>query len=255
MKALYGKNALALATVLMASGFGSGISPQSALAFPLTMPDSQAMSVAGLAAASSSRAGAMTVSDTQYDKFTQGAMDFVQDMASRGLGFLGNKDLSQSQKVKKFENLLEDSFDMKTIARFALGRYWRTSTPKQRDEYMKLFREMVLKVYSQRFNEYKGQNIEVKSARRDGDKDVIVNSFITSPGNPDVQVDWRVRYKQDEYKVIDVVVEGVSMSVTQRSDFASVIQRGGGNIDVLLAHLRDSDKTDASSAASEPQKS
>ena len=97
---------------------------------------------------------------------------------------------------------------------------------------------MVVKVYSDRFKEYKGQKFEVRGARPEGEKDVIVTSFILPEGGPEVQVDWRVRSKNGRFQVIDVIVEGVSMSVTQRSDFASVIQRGGGNVDVLLAHLQ-----------------
>ena len=51
-----------------------------------------------------------------------------------------------------------------------------------------------------------------------------------------------MRYKDGKYKVIDIIVEGVSMSVTQRSDFSSVIQRGGGNVQVLIDHLREKTK-------------
>ena len=76
-------------------------------------------------------------------------------------------------------------------------------------------------------------------ARPDGDKDTLVTSYIVaSTGGDKFQVDWRVRNKGGSYKVVDIVVEGVSMSQTQRADFASVIQRGGGGIEPLLVHLR-----------------
>jgi phospholipid transport system substrate-binding protein len=62
---------------------------------------------------------------------------------------------------------------------------------------------------------------------------------IVSPeGKPPVKVDWRVRNKDGRYKIVDVLVEGVSMSLTQRSDFSSVIQAGGGDVQVLLNHLK-----------------
>ena len=71
------------------------------------------------------------------------------------------------------------------------------------------------------------------------EKDTIVKSKIISPkSNNDVPVEWRVRKKGNQYKVIDVLVAGVSMSVTQRSDFSSVIQRGGGDVSVLINHLK-----------------
>jgi phospholipid transport system substrate-binding protein len=172
-------------------------------------------------------------------KIAEGAEKFIDKMASKALSFLSNESLSQDKKRIEFEALLNESFDMKTISRFSLGRYWRVSSDQQKKEYQKLFREMVIDVYSARFLEYSGQEFETRGYRPDGTKDTIVNSFVITDKGPDVQVDWRVRFKNGKYQVVDVIVEGVSMSVTQRSDFASVIQRGGGDIKVLLAHLRE----------------
>ena len=165
----------------------------------------------------------------------EAAEKFVTMMASDAITFLGNDKLSEADKEKRFSKLLNRSFDMATIGRFALGKYWRHSSPQQRDEYQKLFREMVVEVYSRRFGEYNGQALEVRSSRAGQGKDVTVNSYIVSPnGRQEVQVDWRVRNKNGQYKVIDVVVEGVSMALTQRSDFSAVIQRGGGEVSVLM---------------------
>lgn len=127
---------------------------------------------------------------------------------------------------------------MNTIGRFALGTYWKSASPAQQVEYQKLFRDMIIKVYSKRFSDYKGQQFVVKSARQENEKDSIVTSFIVPGDGPEVKVDWRVRNKGGSYKIVDIVVEGVSMSQTQRADFASVIQRGGGDINVLLNELR-----------------
>lgn len=174
------------------------------------------------------------------DKTLIGAQNFIDSMGKRAIEFLENGQLSQDEKTRKFKRLLEDSFDMKTIGRFSLGRYWKVATPAQQKEYLSLFEEMVVDVYTQRFDDYAGQAFDVRSAKRQSERDFIVTSYILSKNSPEVQIDWRVRYKNNRYKVVDVIVEGVSMSVTQRSDFSSVIQRGGGNIDSLLTHLRKS---------------
>lgn len=173
------------------------------------------------------------------DVMGKGAQDFVESMAQRGLDFLSDPDLSLSGKKKKFNALLQDSFDMDTIGRFSLGRYWRVSTPEQRKEYQALFRDMVIEIYSSRFSEYKGEKFDIQGYRVENEKDTTVSSSIVPNAGPGVQVDWRVRYKNGAYRIIDVVVEGVSMSVTQRSDFSAIIQRGGGSVDVLLDHLKD----------------
>jgi len=172
------------------------------------------------------------------DKMASGAQKFVDDMGQRAIGFLGDTKLTQNQKEQRFRTLLRDSFDMSTIGRFALGRYWRTATSAQQQEYQRLFEDMVVDVYSARFSEYKGQTLEVSETRKDGTKDSIVTSFIVPTSGSKIRVDWRVRYKQGKYKIVDVIIEGVSMSLTQRSDFSSVIQRGGGEMQALLVHLR-----------------
>jgi phospholipid transport system substrate-binding protein len=174
------------------------------------------------------------------DSQTAGARGFVDAMAKKTVAFLADKSISEQQKKNQFRTLMFADFDMDTIGRFVLGTYWRIATPAQREEYQKLFREMIAGVWAERFENYQGQKFELRGARRaeDSDKDTVVASVIIPADNPEIPVDWRVRFKDGHYKIVDVIVNGVSLSVTQRSDFASVIQRGGGNVQVLLANLR-----------------
>ncbi len=166
------------------------------------------------------------------------AKSFIDKMGKDAISFLEDESLSSVQKQAKFRVLLQKNFDMGTIGRFALGKNWRVATPAQQNEYLKLFENMIVRVYSSRFNDYNGQNFNVVSARDTGKQDFLVTSYIVPPSGSKVQVDWRVRDKNGSMKVIDVIIEGVSMSLTQRSDFSSVIQRGGGNIQVLIDHLK-----------------
>lgn len=172
------------------------------------------------------------------DNIATGARDFVDRMGERAVAFLSDPSLGQEQRKAKFRSLLRDSYDMDTIARFALGRYWRLASTQQRKDYRSLFESMVVNVYARRFEDYKGQKFEVRSQRTDGDSDVLVNSYIVSGEGPDVKVDWRVRYKNGKYRIVDVIVEGVSMAMTQRSEFSAVIQKGGGDVQVLIDHLK-----------------
>jgi len=166
------------------------------------------------------------------------AKDFVNHVAEEGIAFLSDQRFTHEQRVEEFKTLLSNNFDMRTIARFSLGRYWRGATDTQKAEYLDLFEQNILEVYSQRFTEYRNQVVDVRDARAEGKADVLVTSYITSEDSPDIKVDWRVRNKDGGYKIIDIMVEGVSMALTQRSDYSSVIQRGGGKVEVLLAHLR-----------------
>lgn len=170
----------------------------------------------------------------QQDK----AEAYVSKMTAKAIGFLSDDQLSQEEKTKEFKKFLDEHFDMRSIARFALGRYWRSATPAQQKEYVTLFNDMIVVIYSRRFADYKGQDIKITASRPEGKKDVLVSSMIQQNNGPEVQVDWRLRPGKSGFKVIDIVVAGVSMALTQRSDFASVIQRGGGDVQVLLAHLQ-----------------
>ncbi len=165
------------------------------------------------------------------------AQSFIEKMAKQGIDFLANPDLTIEQRKNEFKSLLKNNFDMRAIGRFSMGRYWSQASEAQKNEYQNLFEKMVIEVYSRRFSDYQGQDFHVSSTSAAGN-DAIVHSFILPDSGPKIAVDWRVRNGSSGYKVIDIIVEGVSMATTQRSEFASIIQRGGGNVSVLIDHLR-----------------
>lgn len=168
------------------------------------------------------------------------AKKFIGDLGDEAISIMAAP-ASSDQRQKHFRTLLNQNFDMGTIGRFTLGRYWRSADAQQQQEFQSLFQEMILRVYSKRFEDYSGQTMSVVGARHEGKQDILVNALVESPNGQNVRVDWRVRNRGSEsrpkYKVIDVIVEGISMSLTQRNDFASIIQRGGGNVQALIDHL------------------
>jgi len=164
---------------------------------------------------------------------------FIQGLGDRAIAILADKKNGPDQRSEKFRAMLRDSFDLPTIGRFVLGRTWLSASPAQQEEYMRLFEALVVKTYSDRFALYTGEGFRVRNSHPEGEKDFIVVSEITHPdGSTPTEVDWRVRQKDGKLGIIDVVVEGVSMSVTQRQEYAAVIQRNGGNIDALLDMMR-----------------
>ena len=172
----------------------------------------------------------------QVDPALEGvqAEQFVKKLSNEAIDVLSATKDDPEARRPAFQELLNKNFDMDMIARFALGRYWSVATPEEQKRYTQLFKKMVVDVYAKRFEEYSDQTVKVLGNKPAGRKDVIVNSQIVSAsGGAPISVDWRVR----KGRVIDVIVEGVSMSVTQRSEFASIIQRGGGEISALLEHL------------------
>jgi len=167
------------------------------------------------------------------------ASTFVQSLGSRAIEIITDKALTPADREARFHAMFVDSFDVPTIGRFVLGRHWRTATDPQRAEFLKLFENMIVKIYTNRFSDYKGEQFAVSNSRNTGDS-VMVTVNITRPsGGEPVRVDWRVVKVDGAYKVVDVVVEGVSMSLTQQQDFSAVIQRNGGQIEPLLAVMRE----------------
>ncbi len=164
---------------------------------------------------------------------------FVTDLADRAITRLTAKELNQAARNAEFRKLLVSNFDVPAIGRFVLGRYWREANDAQRAEYMKLFEDLLVITYGNRFAEYGGEKLKVQQGRDLGGGEILVGSEVIRPVGAPVKVDWRIRKSGDNLKIIDVIIEGVSMAVTQRDDYAAAIQRGGGKIDALLASLRD----------------
>lgn len=165
---------------------------------------------------------------------------FVAQLAQDAIDKLSTPNLAEEERVKRLRGLFADGFDIPLIARFVLGRFWRAATEAERKEYVDLFRELVIVTYARRFHEFTSARLRVLSVSRPNeDNDVIVAVELAVPGKPQVRMDTRVRQNPGQFKIIDISIEGISMALTQRDEFASVIQRGGGQVEALLVSLRE----------------
>jgi phospholipid transport system substrate-binding protein len=162
----------------------------------------------------------------------------VSNLGSRALEVLG-KNAPQSQRVARFRELLREDFDVPEISRFVLGRYWNVATEEQRAEFVKLFEEYIALAYSTRLAEYTGETFKVTGSRPDAGGAIVSSQIVRPAGAAPVKVDWRLTGRNGAYKISDVSVDGISMAVTQRSEFASVIQHNGGQVQGLITMLRE----------------
>jgi phospholipid transport system substrate-binding protein len=166
-------------------------------------------------------------------------VQFIEGLGQKALSILADKSIPREQALQEFKTMLNTNFDVPAIGRFVIGRHWNAATPEQQSEYQQLFVKIVEKIYTDRFSLYSGEKFAVGTSRADTGDDSIVSSQVVRPQGPPVNVEWRVRkYADGSLKILDVIVEGVSMSVTQRAEFASVITRGGGNVEALLVEMR-----------------
>ena len=157
---------------------------------------------------------------------------FIDILSSEALKLATNPSLSSSHRRR----------DMPWIARFVLGRNWRLATPQQRKEYLSLFQAIVEHTYSRQFTDYSGQKISVLGHKIGKRKYIFVLSRIYDPdqSNINISVNWRLVPDGNSFKIVDVVIEGVSMGVTQRNEYASVLQRNGNSISALIKAMRQS---------------
>ncbi len=159
-----------------------------------------------------------------------GATKFINDLSNKALQVLSADGVSLEEKERNVRALLSNSFDFGIIGRFVMGRAWKKSSPDQKEHYQGLFKDFVLRTYSWRLGGYSGQQFTVVGTKEVGKRKVILVSYkISRPSGPEVLAGWRVREKNSQHCILDVMVSGVSMVATQRSEFAAVIRRDGVN--------------------------
>ena len=161
---------------------------------------------------------------------------FIQGLADEAIAILRDPKGSLDEREKRFQAFLKDDFAMEKIGRFAAGKFWRQMSTNQQQQYQQVFEKWILKTYSIRFGGYSGETVNVLKTIKAGQTDVFVRTKINSSRGRALKVDWRVRNIKDNYKIIDVVVEGVSMLVTQKAEFSAVLRQRG--IDGLIGILR-----------------
>ncbi len=170
----------------------------------------------------------------------QTAGAFLQSYADRSIRLLTVPGTSQKEREARFRELLAEGFDLPTIGAFVLGRYNRAATPGQRRDFLNVFQEAMAQRFVPLFSRHPNERLLViREFRSEADsRSTFVRSHITQPDEQPVKVDWRIRIRDGRYQIVDVVIEGVSMLVTLRADYTSVIARNGDRIDALIDLLR-----------------
>jgi phospholipid transport system substrate-binding protein len=166
---------------------------------------------------------------------------FMNELWNRAVEVLDKK-APLTERLTRFRQLFQADFDGPGIARFVLGRYWRTASEQEQQEYLKLFEDYVIFVYGTRLSNFNGETFKVRGSRSDESGTVVSTDIISPSGESPIKVDWRLVADKGAFKINDVIIEGISMMVTQRSEFASVIQRHGGQVGGLLALMRERTK-------------
>lgn len=178
-------------------------------------------------------------SNANANDLEDGSLKFIQSVADKAIESLTATDIPKPERIGRFRVLFSENFAVKSIGKFVLGRYWRGATKEEQTEYLSLFEDLMVISYVDRFSSYAGEALGLKNARKETETVVTVFSEIKRPGGSSpIKVNWRVGTNGTIYKILDVVVQGASMSNTLRSDFGSIVRQKNGKVAGLIEELK-----------------
>ena len=165
---------------------------------------------------------------------------YVIEITKNAINTLTDESINQKKKETKFGELFDKNFDIPSISRFVLGKYWKQASLDQKKQFIKAFRNYVVKTYSSRFNEYSGEQLTLINFENESNPKIfIVHTALKRKDAPPIIVDWRIGKKKENFVILDIIIEGISLAITQRSEFVSVIDQNEGNIDQLISILKE----------------
>lgn len=170
----------------------------------------------------------------------ENASKYVETLGNSAISTLSDKSLSKDVKQAKIEKLFRENVDIAWIGKFVLGRFWRQATDDQKKNYMQQYETFLVHNYATRFTDYTSGTFKITDAKSDGDDEFTISMQIKADaaGSEPVMVDYKIRSDKSHksnFAVFDIIVEGVSMITTQRSEFTSVIANKG--MDYLITQL------------------
>ncbi len=172
----------------------------------------------------------------QADEFTEGAQKFISGLADRAQTSLLVENLPLKERQNRFRALMLETFDLNGVGKWVLGRYWRRASRQERQQYLQLFEEFIIATFTKRFKAYTNAKLQI-SETTSRKSSAFVKTRINRTSAKPIRIIWRVKFTDGKYRIIDIVVEGVSWIQTQRSEFVSVIRNSGGKVSGLIDAL------------------
>ena len=153
--------------------------------------------------------------------------DQLRGQVDRVLKLLDDPALKAPDKAKErraaVRKVADDIFDFGETARRSLGRHWAARTPEERDEFVKLFGDLLERSYISKIELYGGEKIHYVGDKIDGDTALVSSKLLTKTGS-EVPIEYRMLKKAERWLVYDVVIEGVSLVANYRTQFNKIIQ-------------------------------
>ncbi len=149
-----------------------------------------------------------------------------------------NSGQSESRLYAGFESVLSRYGDMPAVAASVLGPPWRGASAAQKQQFVAAFQSYLARRYGGQFREYRNAQIVVKGTKDGGKAGTLVQTTVVRPGQQPIAVDWQVSDRSGAPKVVNLVIEGVSMLANERAEVGAMLEASRGDLDALIARLR-----------------
>lgn len=165
----------------------------------------------------------------------------VDRTVTAALDVLQNKSLSTPEKRTRLERIVYDNVDFDTLARLVLAQAWGRFDETQRTAFLAEFKRHLSLTYGNRIESYRDERVEIIGERDEVRGDHTVRTKIVRDGPNDIDVDYRLRAHDGAWRIIDFVIEGVSLVANYRAQFQEVLDNGGP--DRLIGQLKTKNAT------------
>jgi phospholipid transport system substrate-binding protein len=166
-----------------------------------------------------------------------GARAVIAETIEEVLAVLRDESRPTEDRIRSLEQIVYGRFDLYVMSRLVLARNWKRFSEEQKKQYVEEFKKYLTNSYGNRIERYDQQEVEIVGEREEPRGDVVVQTKILGGEFEGASVDYRLRKQESDWRVIDVVIEGISMVSNYRDQFKSIVSSGGPEL--LLEKLRE----------------
>lgn len=168
---------------------------------------------------------------------TADARAVVSQAMDHVLVALSDKNLSDDQRLRRIEQVAYANFDFETMSKLVLARNWKKFSKDERRQFVAEFKDLLARSYGGRLKRYSDEGVEIVGTRAEPRGDMTVQTQVVGGDFDGATVDYRMRKRGQQWKAIDIVVEGVSLVSSYRSQFREVLS--GSSPEKLLERMRE----------------
>ena len=177
------------------------------------------------------------ISNTSADTNAEESKSFVEKLGKEVIETVSDEGLSDNQRRTNFRYLYLNSFDNFYISRFVLGRYWKRIDKSVKEEFVKTFNDYIVSTYAPKFKGWQGEFKAVDALIEKNFYNVKMN--VINKDGPVLKLIWKIYLdKNKNFKILDVNIDGVSMLITQRAEFMSVIKNNPNGVVGLIEAMK-----------------